>query len=581
MKKINYLIILVLTLLLPIKVLAHGNISLSTDKITMELNSTTNFQIIANNSAGELKIKSENDNITLNKTHEWIDLETLDVSIKANKIGTTKIIVDINAATYSEEVLIETKTIEVNVIDGKSNNNNLKNLMINGQSIANFNKNTTTYTIDDINLDEIEISATAEDSKSKIEGLGIKTLKYGLNIFNIVVTSENLEQKTYTINIKKKQTKSSDNSLENLTLTPGDIKFDSNKTVYSLIVDNYVKEIKINGKTNNSKATVIGFGVKKLNIYNNKFNIVVTAEDGSKKTYTIEVIRKDELGNTKKLSSNNKLSSLTIKDYVLDFKEDQEVYYLDVSNGVTNLEVIAKSSDSKAIVQIDNPNLVEGENTITIKVTSEDGSIKTYKIIVNKKSKEISNILVINIKDDNNIVTRETLNSVKTNNQKLIINKYENGILLYSWEIQGRDIKEVKDINTLIDFKVPTDKKLNELLKESKYLYFNNSLDTSMFNNITLKLYVDDKFNNENIYGYSYENGSLVKEYDNLKYTNRIIELKNIESGIYVITDEDINQDVSKINVRLIIILIILIILLLVILNIIQRKSNDELKNKK
>ena len=102
-----------------------------------------------------------------------------------------------------------------------------------------------------------------------------------------------------------------------------------------------------------------------------------------------------------------------------------------------------------------------------------------------------------------------------------------------------------------------------------------------MFNNITLKLYVDDKFNNENIYGYSYENGSLVKKYDNLKYTNRIIELKNIESGIYVITDEDINQDVSKINVRLIIILIILIILLLVIVNIIQRKSNDELKNKK
>ena len=202
MKKINYLIILVLTFLLPIKVLAHGNISLSTDKITMELNSTTNFQIIANNSAGELKIKSENDNITLNKTHEWIDLETLDVSIKANKIGTTKIIVDINAATYSEEVLIETKTIEVNVIEGKSSINNLKNLMINGKSIANFNKNTTTYTIDDINLDEIEISATAEDSKSKIEGLGIKTLKYGLNIFNIVVTSENLEQKTYTINIR-------------------------------------------------------------------------------------------------------------------------------------------------------------------------------------------------------------------------------------------------------------------------------------------------------------------------------------------------------------------------------------------
>lgn len=581
MKKINYLIILVLTLLLPIKVLAHGNISLSTDKITMELNSTTNFQIIANNSVGELKIKSENDNITLNKTHEWIDLETLDVSIKANKIGTTKIIVDINAATYSEEVLIETKTIEVNVIDGKSNNNNLKNLMINGQSIANFNKNTTTYTIDDINLDEIEISATAEDSKSKIEGLGIKTLKYGLNIFNIVVTSENLEQKTYTINIKKKQTKSSDNSLESLTLTPGDIKFDSNKTVYSLIVNNDVKEIKINGKTNNSKATVIGFGVKKLNIYNNKFNIVVTAEDGSKKTYTIEVIRKDELGNTKKLSSNNKLSSLTIKDYVLNFKEDQEVYYLDVSNDVTNLEVIAKSSDSKAIVQIDNPNLVEGENTITITVTSEDGSIKTYKIIVNKKNKEISNILVIDIKDNNNIITKETLNSVKTNNQKLIINKYENGLLLYSWEIQGKDIKKVKDINTLIDFKVPIDKKLNELLKESKYLYFNNSLDTSMFNNITLKLYVDDKFNNENIYGYSYENGSLVKKYDNLKYTNRIIELKNIESGIYVITDEDINQDVSKINVRLIIILIILIILLLVIVNIIQRKSNDELKNKK
>ena len=446
--------------------------------------------------------------------------------------------------------------------------------MINGKMVANFNKNTTTYTIDNLNLDEIEIAAIAEDSKSKIDGLGIKTLKYGLNIFNIVVTSENSEQKTYTINIRKNQSKSSDNSLESLTLTPVDINFDSKKTTYSLIVDNNVKEIKINGKPNNSKATIIGLGVKKLNIYNNKFNIVVTAEDGSKKTYTIEVIRKDELGNIKKLSSNNKLSSLTIKDYFLDFKENQEVYYLDVSNDVTNLEVIAKSSDPKALVVVDNPILVEGENIITIKVTSEDGSIKTYKIIVNKKSKEINDILVIDIYDNNNIVTKEILSSVKTNNQKLIINKYDNNKLLYSWEINGVDIKESKDIDTLIDFNVSTN--LNGLLENIEYIYFKNSLDTSIFKNITLKLYVDDKFNNENIYCYSYDNEKLIKKYDNLKNSNTGIELKNIEAGNYIITDEEIKLDVSKTNIWIFIIPIIFILVILVILFIIKRKNKEE-----
>ena len=78
--------------------------------------------------------------------------------------------------------------------------------------------------------------------------------------------------------------------IEGYELTPA---FAKDISSYSLEVPNEVESITINATKDDSSATVSGDGVKELTEGLNKFEIVVTAEKGNKKTYTVDVTRKE------------------------------------------------------------------------------------------------------------------------------------------------------------------------------------------------------------------------------------------------------------------------------------------------
>ena len=94
-------------------------------------------------------------------------------------------------------------------------------------------------------------------------------------------------------------------------------------------------------------------------------------------------------------SSNNYLSSLSIGtgtlspefyretfEYTVEFGEDINLYEL------TSLEISAQAEDSRAKVSgAGTIELVEGENTININVTAENGSVRTYTVKVVKPAK--------------------------------------------------------------------------------------------------------------------------------------------------------------------------------------------------
>ena len=96
--------------------------------------------------------------------------------------------------------------------------------------------------------------------------------------------------------ITKVSAKSNNNNLNNLSITDCALspKFDSAITNYTCEVENKVSNVKITGEKD-SKATVTGLGEVKLNVGENKVEIVVKAEDESKKTYTIVITRKEEV----------------------------------------------------------------------------------------------------------------------------------------------------------------------------------------------------------------------------------------------------------------------------------------------
>ena len=83
--------------------------------------------------------------------------------------------------------------------------------------------------------------------------------------------------------------RSKENNLSSLTVSQGslDPQFSANKTKYNIDLPGTAKEVTISAKAKDSKAKVSGTGKKSLKVGENTFNVVCTAENGSKKTYTL------------------------------------------------------------------------------------------------------------------------------------------------------------------------------------------------------------------------------------------------------------------------------------------------------
>ena len=119
--------------------------------------------------------------------------------------------------------------------------------------------------------------------------------------------------------------------------------------------------------------------------------ITVTAEDGSTKVYTVYIIKeKPPVVPTPVVyyySSNNYLKTLEAKGYEIKFDRDTLVYELSVKNDVKSLDITAIAEDSRSRVEITgNENFKTGKNTVIISVKAENGDVREYKLIVNRKN---------------------------------------------------------------------------------------------------------------------------------------------------------------------------------------------------
>ena len=94
---------------------------------------------------------------------------------------------------------------------GKSSNNFLKSLSIDGMELTpEFDKQTVDYKITkEVDADEIEVKAEAEDTRATVNGIGIIKLQVGENTINIEVVAENKIARTYKIKLTKSGTDTS------------------------------------------------------------------------------------------------------------------------------------------------------------------------------------------------------------------------------------------------------------------------------------------------------------------------------------------------------------------------------------
>lgn len=111
--------------------------------------------------------------------------------------------------------------------------------------------------------------------------------------------------------------KSSDNNLKSLgiegvTLTP---EFNKDTLEYSVELESNTTKVKVNAEKNDSKASISGTGEKEVVEGNNKLEIVVTAENGSSKTYVINALVKEKNPIVVKIK-NDKYTVVRKKDVI-------------------------------------------------------------------------------------------------------------------------------------------------------------------------------------------------------------------------------------------------------------------------
>ncbi|UVT16575.1 MAG: cadherin-like beta sandwich domain-containing protein [Nitrospira sp.] len=307
------------------------------------------------------------------------------------------------------------KTYSVNVIRAAlAGNNNLSALSVSPGPLAPaFSTATEDYTVNvGSGVTSVTVTPTEQDTAASttvngqvtnsgqartitLNGAGSNTL------INIAVTAQNGSQKTYSVNVIRAAL-GGNNNLSGLSVTPGPLSpaFTTNTEDYTVNVESGVTSVTVtpteqdtaasttvNGQVTNSgqarTITLNGAGSNTL------INIAVTAQNGSQRTYSVNVIRAA-------LGGNNNLSALTVSPGTLSpaFTSARTAYTVNnVSSSDTSILVTATPQDSSATVTIN----TQGGNSrsiplpggpssteIEVSVTAPNGNDKTYLITVNQ-----------------------------------------------------------------------------------------------------------------------------------------------------------------------------------------------------
>lgn len=94
---------------------------------------------------------------------------------------------------------------------------------------------------------------------------------------------------TKSVTVVKEREKDAEARLSSLSVSGYKIDFDKDKTTYSINVEPTTSSITISAKAISGTAKISGTGKKTIDADGGKFNIICTAENGTKKTYTINV----------------------------------------------------------------------------------------------------------------------------------------------------------------------------------------------------------------------------------------------------------------------------------------------------
>ena len=280
-----------------------------------------------------------------------------------------------------------------------------------------FSSSVITYTASvDNSATQVTVTPTASDSSAAITvndntvTSGNGYIVTGLTVgepttVTVIVAAQDSTTKTYIITLTRAASLPDNADLTGLTISSGTLspQFSSSVTVYTASVDNSVTQVTVTPTASDSLATITvngngvtsgnGYIVTGLTVGTNTVTVLGIAEDITIKIYTITITRAAAA-----LSDNADLGGLTISSGTLSpqFSSSDIAYTASVDNSVTQVTVTPTVSDSLATITVNDNTVTSGNgyivtdltvgepNTVTVIVTAQDSTTKTYTVTLTR-----------------------------------------------------------------------------------------------------------------------------------------------------------------------------------------------------
>lgn len=386
-------------------------------------------------------------------------------------------------------------------------------------AISNISDNSIPITITGKNAGNatITISGMAQDTDT-----GANKAKYSRTI-NVQVTGNKVEDLTSA-------------DLSNLGIRPNDFSgFLPNKTTYDVTVPENVQSIEVYATAKNASAKISGTGTQKLAIGENKIDVVVSASDGTTKTYTINVKRegenKEEVSQTTEKIAEG-LSELKVENLELAPKFTTNVFEYSTKyiGEKTTLDIQAIVTEPTYTAEIvGNEDIKEGENVVTILVSDKNGkNIATYQININK-----SKI------DEEVIAKQEEQRNQQEQKKLLLVGGIAGGIILLIIIILV--IKHQRSKSYAEEFSAIPFSKLND--KDDEEYFDNKNEDLNDIDSGIEKNFMKNETNNEEQEEFKQEDSKDIEE---VKTTSKEELKRKFLEGYNTNFDEDFKEEKVK-----------------------------------
>ena len=228
MKKISYLIFSCLLFVLCLGYVDAASLGVSANKSTVVVGSTVNVTVTASGAAGwEYCLSFDESLFTLTSAptdtggkcvltgSTLTGYSKVTFTLKAKKSGSGTVSFSSgamyddggNSVAFSKGSVYLTAKTQAEIEASYSTNANLRSLGVDGYEITpEFSTDKLEYSLEVENdVESVNIVAVRADSTASVSGAGEVTLTEGINTFNIVVTAQKGNKKTYVLTINRKE----------------------------------------------------------------------------------------------------------------------------------------------------------------------------------------------------------------------------------------------------------------------------------------------------------------------------------------------------------------------------------------